>query len=76
MKNNNKRDTKRAATINIVAEIGEVSTRSVRRIVDGEQDNPKVLGVFMEITEGINSLIENTRNNLLLEEVKRIVPFN
>lgn len=67
MKNQAKRDIKRAATIIEAAEITGVSQRSVRRVLAGEQENPNVLGVVMELTE---------RKNLLIEEVKRLVPFN
>lgn len=60
------RDIKRAATIQDTAELVEVSTRQVRRVLDGEQENPKIISVFMELQEG---------KNLLLQEVKNLIPF-
>lgn len=62
-----KRDIKKAATILDTAELVGVSPRQVRRVLSGEQENQNVFSVFMELTEG---------KNLLLEEVKKLIPFN
>lgn len=61
-----KRDTKRAATIIETAELTGVSTRSVQRVLNAEQENEKVLSIFMTITE---------EKRDLLKRVKELVPF-
>ena len=60
------RDIIRAATVLETAELTGVSPRHVRRIMAGEQENENVLSTFMEIKE---------RKNLLLQEVKKLIPF-
>lgn len=67
MKNQEKKDCRRASTVKDTAELMGVSPRQVRRVLCGDQENEKIIEVFMEITE---------RKNMLLEEVKKLVPFN
>ena len=67
MKNQNKKDVRRAATVKDTAEVIGVSTRQVQRVLAGDQDNEQIVSVFMELTE---------RKNLLIEEVKQLIPFN
>ncbi|MCX6210085.1 MAG: hypothetical protein NTZ59_11480 [Bacteroidetes bacterium] len=66
MDNKSKRDAINAARVIKTAECVGVSTNLVQKVIRGERNNDKVLGVFMEIQEG---------ENKLLEEVKKIVPF-
>lgn len=66
MKNSNKKDVRRAAIIKDTAEVVGVSQRQVQRVLAGNQENEKVVSVFMEISE---------RKNALLKEVKMLVPF-
>lgn len=61
-----KRDTIRAARLKKVAESIGVSTRYVRMVLADERNNPQVNMVMQEIIE---------RENVLLEEVKRMIPF-
>ena len=65
-RNASKRDIKKAATILDTAELAGVSPRQVRRVLRGEQENQNVFTVFMELTEG---------KNMLLQEVKKLIPF-
>ncbi|MBS1747219.1 MAG: hypothetical protein JST21_13700 [Bacteroidetes bacterium] len=64
------RDITRAAMIKKTAEITGVSQRHVQRMVNGYQKitdrNEQVFAVFMDLTEGTNSLIES---------VKKVAPF-
>ena len=66
---NNKRtrDVRRAATVKDTAEITGLSPSEVQKVLRAERNNDTVVAVFMELTE---------RQNLLLQEVKRLVPFN
>ena len=66
MKNQEKRDVRRAANIKDTAEAMGVSTSLVRKTLDMTRNNDKVVEVFMFLHEG---------KNLLLEEAKRLVPF-
>lgn len=67
MKNNKKRDTRRAANILDTAEITGLSTSQVQKVLRTDRNNDKVVAVFMELSE---------RKNDLLEEVKKLIPFN
>ena len=67
MKNQIKRDARRAANIIDTSEVVGVSTRQVQRVLAGDQENENVLTVFMELSE---------RKNLLIEEVKKLILFN
>lgn len=66
-RNKGKRDVRRAATVQDTAETVGVSPRQVQRVLTGDQENPLIMEVFMELTE---------RKNLLLQEVKNLIPFN
>lgn len=67
MKNNRKRDTRRAANILDTAEITGLSTSQVQKVLRTDRNNDTVVSVFMELQEG---------KNKLLEEVKKLIPFN
>lgn len=66
MKNNSKRDIKKAATVVETAELVGVSPSMVRKVLNTDRKNDTVEMVFMELTE---------RKNLLLEEVKKLIPI-
>lgn len=57
----------RAATVKDTAEVTGVSPRFVNMVMNGERDNEVVVSVFMELQEG---------RNLLLQSVKKLVPFS
>lgn len=59
------RDTIRAARVQKTSEVTGLSPRQVRRVTQGDQQNEKVMEVYMKIEEG---------ENLLLEAVKQLVP--
>lgn len=66
-RNKTKREARRAATVIETAELAGVSTRTVQRVLSADQENEKVLSIFMTISEG---------HNKLLKAVKELVPFN
>lgn len=67
MRNQRKRNISRAATINETAEVVGVTPSMVRKTLATDRNNEVVENVFMFITEG---------KNQLLEEAKKLVPFN
>lgn len=60
-----KRDSKRATLIKMTAESIGVSPETVKKVLNMERKNNKVLAIYMTLDEGVN---------LLLQEVKRIAP--
>ena len=67
MGKNRKRDIIRAARITKTADLVGVSKRAVQLVLNGDRNNETVMTVFMELQEG---------ENKLLQEVKKLVPFN
>lgn len=61
-----KKDPRVAARVLNTATLAGVSTRSVQRIIKDEQENNKVLGIYIELIQ---------RESLMIEEVKKLVPF-
>lgn len=61
------RDVKRAALVKKTAELMGVSQRYVNMVLAGERDNDCIIACYMELLEG---------ENLLLEKVRQLVPFN
>lgn len=57
----------RAAIVQKVADLHEITPRHVRRILNGESENEEVIGTYMFLLQG---------QNLLLESAKKLVPFN
>lgn len=51
----------------IVAGIHGVSSRYVRMVMNGDEDNEKVFSTVMQYLEG---------KNLLIETIKETIPFN
>lgn len=60
------RDAITAARVKRVADLTGVSTRSVQRVITGNQKNEEVLSAFMLLAE---------EENKLLNAVKSLVPF-
>jgi len=62
-----KRDTFKAALVKKTAAAAGVSQRMVRYVIDGERTNPQILDFYMRLQD---------KENELLKEVKKLVPFN
>ena len=67
MRKISKRDTIRAARIKKVAESLGVSPNYIQKVLRGDRENKQVLPLIMELQE---------RENALLEEVKKLLPFD
>ncbi|RTL47227.1 MAG: hypothetical protein EKK39_14755 [Sphingobacteriales bacterium] len=61
------RDVKRAALVKKTAELMGVSQRYVNMVLAGERDSDCIISCYMELLEG---------ENLLLEKVRQLLPFN
>ena len=66
MKKPNKRDSEMAYRVKRVAELCKKEPASVYRILRGDRSNEEVFTTYMELME---------RDNALLDEVKKLVPF-
>jgi hypothetical protein len=64
---NKSKDIVRAGIVRNTARITKVSPRHVRRVMSGDSVNENVEVVFMHLLEGTNKLVE---------EAKKLVPFN
>ena len=67
MKKPNKRSAENAFRVQRVAEITGLKPNSVEKIIRGDRENEEVFTTYMELLE---------RDNALLDEVKKLVPFN
>lgn len=67
MKKPKKRDAEMAYRVKRTAELCGVDKASVYRILRGDRENEEVFTTYMELLE---------RDNALLDEVKKLVPFN
>jgi hypothetical protein len=67
----NKYTAEVAARIKKTAILTGYSERTVQRVIYCDVKNDEVLSVYMELQN-----LENTAFDILLNEVKRIVPFN
>lgn len=67
MKKTNKRDAEVAYRVKRTAEITGIKTNAVYKIIRGDRKNETVFTTYMELME---------RDNALLAEVKKLVPFN
>lgn len=63
----NTRDSIRAARVKKTAEICMVSKRYVQMVLSCDRSDEEVEAIFFELQE---------RENLLLQEVKKMIPFN
>ena len=61
------RDPVIAARVKRTSELIGVSPRQVYRVIQGEQQNEKIMDTYMFLMEG--------EENLLIEAVKKAVPF-
>jgi hypothetical protein len=68
-----KRESLRAALIQKTAEIEQISTTSVRRVMSDTQNNEQVYETFLLLEEEVNNAVEHVK---LLKEVNRLLPFN
>lgn len=62
-----KRDSIRAARVKKVAESLGKTPNYIRKVLNGVRENNQVLPLMMELQE---------RENKLLEEVKKLIPFD
>jgi len=67
MKQPKKRDAEKANRVKRTAELCGVCRPTVYRVSMGDRENEEVFTTYMELME---------RDNKLMEEVKRLVPFN
>ncbi len=67
MKKTNDRSSETAYRVKRTAELTGVKPTSVYRIIRGDRKNEEVFTTYMELME---------RDNALLNEVKKLVPFN
>jgi predicted transcriptional regulator len=61
MKNNNSRDTRRAATVKDTAEILGLSTSLVQKVTAAKRDNNEVIEVMMILDERKKALVEELK---------------
>ena len=67
MKKPNERNAELAFRVKMVAEITGLKPNGIYKILRGDRKNEEVFTTYMELLE---------RDNLLLQEVKKLVPFN
>lgn len=61
------RDSEVATRVKRTAELAGVSERYVYLVINGFRRSQKILGIYMQLQEG---------ENLLLQAVKELIPFN
>ncbi len=66
MEKPNKRSAEVAFRVNRVAEITGLKPNTIYKVIRGDRENEEVFTTYMELLE---------RDNALLEEVKKLVPF-
>lgn len=64
----NKRDSENATRVKRTAELCRVSTRTVERVINGDQKNEEVLSTYMFLAEG--------EKNLLIQAIEKLIPIN
>lgn len=67
MKKPSERNSEIAWRVKRTAEITGLKPNTIYKIIRGDRENEEVLTTYMELWE---------RDNALLEEVKKLVPFN
>ena len=67
MKKPNERSAENAFRVKRTADLTGMNATSVYRIIRGDRENEEVFTTYMELLE---------RDNALLAEVKKLVPFN
>ena len=67
MKKPKQRSSENAFRVKRVAEITGLKPNSIQKIIRGDRENEEVFTTYMELLE---------RDNALLAEVKKLVPFN
>lgn len=66
--NNRRRDSEKAIRVKRTADLVGCSTGQVYKVIRGEQVNQEILTTYMFLSEG--------EENLLLQAVKKAIPFN
>jgi hypothetical protein len=67
MKNTKERSAEKAYRVKRTAEITGLKPDTVYAIIRGDRENEEVFTTYMELKE---------RDDLLLQEIKKLVPFN
>lgn len=67
-KNTSREVRKRDHVSELTAEIHGVSPRLVQYVRTGERENESILTTVMEVHEGINKLVEEIKQRVILEE--------
>jgi hypothetical protein len=67
MSKTKKRDSEMAFRVKRTAELCGVKTNQVYKVLKGDRNNEEIFTTYMELLE---------RDNALLQEVKKLVPFN
>lgn len=62
-----KKDSQNSFIVKKVAELHGVTPRYVNYILEGKRKNDEIFMTYMDIYEGTNTLVE---------EVKKLIPFN
>lgn len=66
------RDAEKATLVKKTAEICKVSERTVRRVIQGDYLNEKILSVYMELQEETDLAFKS----VLIRHIENIVPLN
>jgi hypothetical protein len=67
MEKPNKRDAETAYRVKRIMEITGLTKDAIYKIIRGDRENEEVFSTYMDLQE---------RDNALLAEVKKLVPFN
>lgn len=59
-----KRESWQASLVRKTADLTGLSTRQVRRVINGDCDNQLVMSTYMTLWEGENTLLETVKNTL------------
>jgi hypothetical protein len=59
-----KRESWRASLVQKTAKTTGFSTRYVRMVINGDRENQTVMGIYMTLQEGENTLLKNVKNTL------------
>jgi predicted transcriptional regulator len=76
MNKTGKRDAERAARVKKTAIIVGVSEAMVYKVLIGDRNNEEVFNTYMDLLELEREAFETAKENHLLAEVEKIVPFN
>jgi len=60
------RDTQKAFFVKKVAEMHNVSTSFVYKILSGDRENDEIFMTYMDLQEGTNSLLEQVKRMIII----------